>query len=324
MTAHLKKAELHCHIEGAAPPELALRQARKYGIDTSNIIRDKAYVWEDFTSFVRCYDAVASLFRTEGDYALLAEAYLTELAEAGTIYSEIIVSPDHGNTIGLGADAYIEGLAAGMEAAKARTGIESRMLITGIRHLGPESVISTAEYAAMRRHPLVTGFNLAGEERMHSVAEFARAFDIVRDAGLGLTIHAGELSGAFSVRDALDHVRPARISHGVRAIDDAGLVKRLADEGVVLEVCPGSNISLKVFPDFASHPLRPLYDAGVRVTLNSDDPPFFHTSLVQEYEIAAHVMGFDDSEIDRMTRTAIESAFVDEPTRERLLSALHV
>lgn len=320
MTAHLKKAELHCHIEGATPPELALLQAEKYELDTSEIIADRAYVWADFTSFVKCYDAVASLFRTQEDYALLAETYLTELAEAGTIYSEIIVSPDHGNTIGLGADAYLEGLAAGMEAAKAKTGIESRMLITGIRHLGPESVVKTAEFAARREHALVTGFNLAGEERMHSVADFARAFDIVRDAGLGLTIHAGELSGAFSVRDALDHVRPSRISHGVRAIEDADLVKRIADEGVVLEVCPGSNISLQVFPDFAAHPLRALHEAGVRVTLNSDDPPFFHTSLAQEYDIASAVMGFNDDDINGMTRTAIEAAFVDEATRQRLLA----
>jgi len=322
LTAHLKKAELHCHIEGATPPELALLQAEKYGLDTSEIIADRAYVWADFTSFVKCYDAVASLFRTQEDYALLAETYLTELAEAGTIYSEIIVSPDHGNTIGLGDDAYLEGLAAGMEAAKAKTGIESRMLITGIRHLGPESVVKTAEFAARREHALVTGFNLAGEERMHSVADFARAFDIVRDAGLGLTIHAGELSGAFSVRDALDHVRPSRISHGVRAIEDADLVKRLADEGVVLEVCPGSNISLQVFPDFAAHPLRALYEAGVRVTLNSDDPPFFHTSLAQEYDIASSVMGFNDDDINGMTRTAIEAAFVDEATRQALISRL--
>lgn len=322
MTAHLKKAELHCHIEGATPPELALAQAEKYGVDTSAIIRDKAYVWEDFTSFVKCYDAIASLFKTEEDYALLAEAYLTELAEAGTIYSEIIVSPDHGNTIGLGAHAYLEGLAAGMEAARQKTGIESRMLITGIRHLGPESVIKTAEFAAKREHKLVTGFNLAGEERMHKVADFARAFDIVRDAGLGLTIHAGELSGAFSVRDALDHVRPSRISHGVRAIEDGDLVRRLADAGVVLEVCPGSNISLQVFPDFASHPLRALHEAGVRVTLNSDDPPFFHTSLAQEYDIASAVMGFSDAEINGMTRTAIEAAFVDEPTRKLLLARI--
>lgn len=322
MTQHLKKAELHCHIEGATPPALALSQAEKYGLPTEGYIEDGVYVWTDFTSFVRCYDAVASLFRTEEDYALLAETYLLELAAEGTIYSEIIVSPDHGNTVGLGADAYLRGLAAGMEAAKVATGIESRMLITGIRHLGPEAVIRTAEYAARREHPLVTGFNLAGEERMGNVADYARAFDIVRDAGLRVTIHAGELSGAFSVRDALDHVKPSRISHGVRAIEDADLVRRIADEGVVLEVCPGSNVSLMVFPDFPSHPLPALAAAGVRVTLNSDDPPFFHTSLKQEYEIASKVMGFDDTAIDRMTRTAIEAAFVEEPVRQRLLALL--
>ncbi|MDO9417849.1 adenosine deaminase [Pararhizobium sp.] len=322
MTHHLKKAELHCHIEGATPPALALAQAEKYGIDTTGYIEDGRYVWHDFTSFVRCYDAIASLFRTEDDYALLAETYLRELADAGTIYSEIIVSPDHGNTIGLGADAYLTGLAGGMKAAKAATGIEARMLITGIRHLGPESCVKTAEFAAKRAHPLVTGFNLAGEERMGKVADFSRAFDIARDAGLGITIHAGELSGAFSVRDALDHVRPSRISHGVRAIEDMDLVRRIADQGVVLETCPGSNISLQVFKDFPSHPLPALVAAGVRVTLNSDDPPFFHTSLAQEYEIAAQVMGFDDDAINAMTRTAIEAAFVEEPVRQRLLAAL--
>ena len=322
MTAHLKKAELHCHIEGAASPRLALEMARKYKVDVSDIIRDGAYVWTEFSDFLICYDKVAELFRTEEDYALLAETYLTELAEAGTIYSEIIVSPDHGNTIGIGADAYIRGLAAGIEAAKAKTGIEGRMIITIIRHLGAERAEKTAQYAAKRAHPLVTGFNLAGEERMHKVADFARAFDIARDSGLGITIHAGEMAGAFSVRDALDHVRPSRISHGVRAIEDADLVARIADEGVVLETCPGSNVSLKVFPDFQSHPLRRLRDAGCRVTLNSDDPPFFHTSLEQEYEIASHVFGFSDDEINAMTRTAIEGAFIDEATRARLLAQI--
>ena len=322
MTAHLKKAELHCHIEGAAPPALALAQARKYNVDVSGIIEDGAYVWADFSHFLKCYDAVAELFRSEEDYALLAEAYLTELADAGTIYSEIIVSPDHGNTIGIGSDAYMRGLAAGIEAAKAKTGIEGRMIITIIRHMGPEAAERTARYAARREHALITGFNLAGEERMHRVADFARAFDIARDAGLGITIHAGEMAGAFSVRDALDHVRPSRISHGVRAIEDADLVRRIAGEGVVLETCPGSNVSLQVYPDFASHPLKTLHAAGCRVTLNSDDPPFFHTSLRQEYEIASQVMGFSDAEIDGMTRTAIEAAFIDEATRTRLLTAI--
>lgn len=322
MTRSMPKAELHCHIEGATPPALAAAQAKRYSIDTSGFIKDGQYSWQDFTSFVQSYDATANLFRTEEDYALLAETYLTEIAEAGAIYSELIASPDQGDAVGIGADAYMRGLAEGAERAKAKTGIETRLLVVGIRHFGPERVVKAAEYAARRPHPLITGFNLAGEERMHRVADFTRAFDIARDAGLGITIHAGELSGAFSVRDALDHVRPSRISHGVRAIEDADLVKRLADEGTVLEVCPGSNVALSVFKDFESHPLRALHAAGVRVTLNSDDPPFFHTSLAREYEVASTVMGFSDADILGMTCTAIEAAFVDEPTRQKLLAKL--
>ena len=319
---NFKKVELHCHVEGAAPPALTLKQAEKYGIDSSGFIRDGAYVWEDFTSFIACYDLVASVFRTAEDYAALTEAYLGELAAANTIYSELFISPDHGEAVGLSPDDYIAGLAAGIEAARAKTGIECRMIIIGERHLGPENVLRRAEWTARLDHPLVTGFNMAGEERMNRVADYARAFDIVREAGYGITIHAGELCGAFSVADALDLVRPSRIGHGVRAIEDGELVKRLADLGTVLEVCPGSNISLKVFPDFDSHPLRRFVEAGVRVTLNSDDPPFFHTSLAREYEIASTIMGFSDAEIDAMTRTAVEAAFVDEATRAALMAQL--
>lgn len=322
MTNRLKKAELHCHIEGAAPPALALSQAEKYGVDPKTFMCDGTYAWTDFAEFIKAYDRVAALFRTEEDYALLTETYLRELAAVDTIYSEIIVSPDHGDRIGLGADTYLAGITAGIEAAKAATGIEARIIVTGERHFGPESVIAAAEYAAGSDNPLITGFNMAGEERMGRVADYARAFDIAREAGLGLTIHAGEVCGAFSVTDALDLVKPARIGHGVRAIEDAELVRRLVDLGTVLEVCPGSNIALKVFPDFASHPLRKFHEAGVRVCINSDDPPFFGTSLAQEYDWASSEFGFTDAEINGMTRTAIEAAFVDEETRARLLARL--
>lgn len=322
MTAHLKKAELHCHVEGAAPPALTIAQAEKYGVETDGFVKDGAYVWNDFTSFIACYDFVASVFRTAEDYAALAEAYLLELAAANTIYSELFISPDHGEAVGLSPDDYVGGLAAGILSARQKTGIECRMVIIGERHLGPENVLARAKWAAKFNHPLVTGFNMAGEERMNRVADYAPAFDIVREAGLGLTIHAGELCGAFSVADALDLVKPSRIGHGVRAIEDADLVKRLADLGTVLEVCPGSNIALKVFPDYASHPLRRFVEAGVRVTLNSDDPPFFHTSLAAEYATASKAMGFSDAEINAMTKTAIEAAFVDEQTRKALLARL--
>ncbi|MDQ0562824.1 adenosine deaminase [Rhizobium mesoamericanum] len=322
MTSHLKKVELHCHLEGAAPPALTLAQARKYNMDISPYLADGAYVWHDFASFLECYDKVSEVYKTEEDYALLTETYLEELAVIGTIYSELIVSPDHGKRIGLGAGAYIEGVCEGIRRAKTKSGIEARLIVTGERHFGPESVIGAAEYAARARNPLITGFNLAGEERMGRVADYARAFDIARDAGLGLTIHAGEVCGAFSVADALDHVRPSRIGHGVRAIEDLDLVKRLADLGTVLEVCPGSNIALKVFPDFASHPLRKLKDAGIRVTISSDDPPFFHTSLKREYELAADAFGFSDAAIDEITRTGIEAGFVDEATRQALFARM--
>ena len=130
MTTHLIKAEVHCHIEGAAPPALALDQARKYGVDPATFMHGDTYAWTDFAEFIQAYDKVAALFRTEDDYAVLTESYLLELAAINTIYSEIIVSPDHGDRIGLGADAYLAGITRGIHEAKAKTGIEARSIVT--------------------------------------------------------------------------------------------------------------------------------------------------------------------------------------------------
>jgi adenosine deaminase len=228
VTTRIKKAELHCHIEGAASPALVKEQAQKYGVDVSNFISGDAYVWSDFTEFLVAYDGAASLFRSEEDYALLARTYLEGIAAENAIYAEIFVSPDHAAAAGLSPTAYFDGLADGMAAAKASTGIECRMIIVGVRHLGAEKVEAAARLAGSRPHPLITGFGMAGEERFGRVADFARAFDIAGDAGLGITIHAGELAGPESVRDALDHVHPARIGHGVRAIEgrDTGAENR--------------------------------------------------------------------------------------------------
>lgn len=321
-TLSVPKAELHCHIEGAASPALVKQQARKYGADVSGFIDGDRFVWHDFTAFLTAYDRSAALFRTPEDYALLAETYLASLAAEGAIYSEVFVSPDHAEAAGLDPRAYLDGLGEGIARAKTATGIEGRMIVIGIRHFGAEGVMRAARFAASAPHPLVTGFGMAGEERFGRVADYEAAFAVARDAGLGITIHAGELAGAESVRAALDTVRPARIGHGVRAVEDPELVRRLADERVVLEVCPGSNVALGLFPSFAAHPLVALREAGVRVTLNSDDPPYFATSLGAEYRLAKAEMGLDDAALAAMTRTAIEAAFVDEPTRRRLLDRL--
>jgi adenosine deaminase len=316
------KAEIHCHIEGAASPALVIEKAAGYGVDVSKIINNNAYVWSDFTSFLHAYDVAASCFRTAEDYADLSQTYLASMAAEGAIYSEFFISTDHAKSSGLDPMAYIEGLAEGMARAKASTGIESRMIATGLRHMGPEAVEGAADYIIANPHPLVTGWGMAGDERMHHPSDFVRAFDKARDAGLGITVHAGELVGWQSVADALDHLKPGRIGHGVRAIENPDLVRRIAEEGIVLECCPGSNVVLKVFDGFASHPFARLREAGCKVTLNSDDPPHFHTSIGQEYRFGTEHFALDDAALTQCTRTAIEAAYVDEPTRAALLARL--
>jgi adenosine deaminase len=317
------KAELHCHIEGAAAPELVVRQADKYGADVSPFIQDGAFVWHDFTSFLKAYDFSADLFRTEEDYARLADHYLTSLARDGAIYSEIFTSPGHAAKAGLSPAAYTNALGEGMARAKAKTGIEGRMIVTGVRHVGIDSIEAAARFAAKCGHPLVTGFGVAGDERHGDMEDYVRAFEIAREAGLGITVHAGEFGGWESVQAALDHIRPSRIGHGVRAIENPALVKRIADEGVVLECCPGSNIALKVFDSFANHPFLKLQAAGCKVTLNSDDPPYFWTSLKREYDIAAEHFGMNEKALLGVTKTAIEAAFVDRKTKAALLARLN-
>ncbi|MGI6854138.1 adenosine deaminase [Mesorhizobium sp. 1B3] len=316
------KAELHCHIEGAADPGLVIRQARKYNADPTPFIRDGSFVWHDFTSFLAAYDFAADLFRSEEDYVLLAEHYLTSLARDGAIYSEIFTSPDHARRAGLSPAAYTAALGEGIERAKAKTGIEGRMIVTGVRHFGVESIEAAARFAARCGHPLVTGFGVAGDERQGDMEDYVRAFEIAREAGLGITIHAGEFGGWESVAAALDHIRPSRIGHGVRAIENADLVKRIAEQGVVLECCPVSNVVLRVFDSYASHPFMKLRDAGCRVTLNSDDPPYFWTTLKREYDVAKEHFGLDDRSLTAITRTAVEAAFVDKKTRAALLARL--
>ena len=318
--ARLPMAELHCHIEGTARPALVEELARRHGVDVGGIIRDGAYVWHDFTSFLAAYDKASNVFRTADDYARLAAEHLEGLAEAGAIYAEIFVSPDHALAAGLAPEAYLDGLGAGLRRALKSSGIEARMIVVGIRHLGPERVEAAARFAAVQaiREPRLTGFGLAGEERLGRPSDFARAFDIARHAGLGLTAHAGEFCGPDRVRETIEALKPSRIGHGVRAIEDERLVAGIAEAGIVLEICPGSNLALGVFPDAAAHPLRRIVEAGVRVTLASDDPPFFATDLASEYRFAADA-GFTNADLVGFTRNAIEAAFVEEDTKKRLL-----
>lgn len=320
--ARLPKAELHCHVEGTASPALARALAERGGVALPPVAKDGSWAWNGFSGFLDAYDRVAALFTTEDDYRRLASEYLSAIAADGAIHAEFFVSPDHAMRAGLDPERYIAGLSAGLAEAEAEHGIVARLIVTGVRHFGEGSVRVAARFAARMttRYP-VTGFGLAGDERLHGPSDFAPAFAIARDAGLGLTAHAGEFGGADSVRATIEALDVSRIGHGVRAIEDEAVVALLLERGTVLEVCPGSNIALGVVPNEAAHPLRRLHEAGVRVTVSSDDPPFFATSLAEEYAIAGR-LGFTAPEQLALTRNAVEAAFVDERTRRRLLEKL--
>lgn len=318
------KAEIHCHIEGATPPSLARDKANQYGIAIDGLIAPdgESYAASDFSGFLAAYDRVVKLFRTPADFADLSYAHYTAVARQGAIYAETFLSPDQARSAGLPYGDYLAGLAEGLARASAETGIVGRFIPCAIRHLGAENAERAAREVVEHPHEWVTGFGLAGDERVHRPADFIKAFAIAAEAGLGLTAHAGEVRGADSVRAALDALPVGRIGHGVRAVEDPELVRRIAGEGIVLEVCPGSNVALGVCPDLKSHPLPRLLAAGVRVTVNSDDPPFFRTSLGREYDSVAATFDLDAAIMNAFTRTAIEAAFVDEPTRKMLLARL--
>ena len=163
---------------------------------------------------------------------------------------------------------------------------------------------------------------MGGDEVNFPNRQFSKPFQIAHEGGLQCTTHAGEMLGAESVWEAINYLPVKRIGHGVRAIEDANLIQTLIERDITLEVCPGSNIALQVYPDFASHPLRALYEAGVKMTLNSDDPPFFNTHLAHEYHLAEHTFGFQPKELIQFTRNAITSSFADAATKDMLLRKL--
>lgn len=322
--AALPKVELHLHLEGAAPPDLIRALGAEKGIDLSGVF-DAAgnYLWTDFAGFLRGYEAACRVLREPEDFRRLTEAVLEQSAGDGVVYTEIFLAPD---LCGGGDPAawpeYLAAILEGAAVAEAALGIVARFIPTAIRHFGPDRAEAAARLAAASAGPRVTGFGMGGEERHGEARDYARAFGIAGEAGLALTVHAGEMRGPESVRDALDALKVRRIGHGVRAAEDADLMRRLAVEGIVLELCPGSNIALGLYPDWAAHPVARLRTAGVAVTLSTDDPPWFHTGLPTEYARLAATFRWTAADFRAINRTAAAAAFCDEDTRATLIARL--
>jgi len=322
--AQMPKVELHLHHEAAAPPAFIRGLAQEKNIDISGIFDEQGgYVFRDFDHFLKVYDAACLPLQTPEDFRRLTYAALAETAKHGVIYAETFVSPDFCG--GGDVAAWREFLAAmqeGAQQAEAEFGIVHRAIVTCLRHEGPEQAKTAARCAVETKGDYLVGFGMAGAEMMGRPGDFAYSFDMAREAGLHLTCHAGEWGGADMVADTIRDLKVSRIGHGINAIQDPTLVAQIVEEGIVLEVCPGSNVVLQAVRGWGAHPIDKLMKSGVKVTVSTDDPPFFHTTMTREFDMLAKTFGWGKDTFDQLNTTAIDAAFCDDATRAAIKQRL--
>ncbi len=318
------KVELHLHLEGAAPPAFIRGLAQEKKMDISGIFDHAGnYAYRDFWHFLKVYEAATATLQTPEDYYRLTTAVLEQSAASGVIYCETFLSPDFcgGRQVSAWKE-YLHAIQEAAQVAESRDGIVLRGIVTPIRHFGPEKARETALCAAETAGQWIVGFGLAGDEKIGAPKDFRWSFDAAREAGLRLTCHAGEWGGPDSVRAAIDDLEVERIGHGVRAIEDLALVDEIAEQGIVLECCPGSNIALGIYKSWRQHPIGDLFNRGVKVTISTDDPPFFATTMSNEYGRLAEAFDWDDGVFSRIAKTSIDAAFCDADTKAKIVKRL--
>lgn len=318
----IPKAELHVHLEGTASPELIMRLAKRNKVELPNHLfaNGNEFAWETFLQFLDTYELACQAIKQPEDYYDITYEYLAACARQGTIYVEMMYSPEHAErSSGIASHHHVAAMEHAIKQARQDFAIEGRIIITCVRHYGVESTIKVAKQAADESSWCVVGFGMGGDEQGYPPAQFAPAYEIANKAGLACTVHAGETAGPQSVREAIQSLPIQRIGHGVRAIEDPALIREIVNRKITLEVCPKSNIATRVYTDFSQHPLVALINQGVKVTLNSDDPPYFATSIGEEYRIAKEVFGLDNQVLLQLTVNAIEASFADSITKHQLL-----
>lgn len=281
----MPKAELHIHIEGSLEPELIFELARRNGVtlayESVDALRS-AYAFKDLQSFLDIYYAGASVLLQEDDFFDMAWAYFLRARADGVVRAELFFDPQTHTERGVAMGTVIRGLKRACERAAAELGISAALILCFLRHLSEESALQTLEAALPYREHFI-GVGLDSSERGHPPEKFARVFARCRELGLHPVAHAGEEGPPAYIWAALDVLRVQRIDHGVRCMEDPALVHRLAAERMPLTVCPLSNVKLCVFPTLAQHNLAALLEAGLCVTLNSDDPAYFGGYLLQNF-----------------------------------------
>ena len=296
----LPKAELHLHLEGAVEPATMQELAPELSRDEIQSM----YHFTDFGGFLQSFKAVVERLRTPEDYALAARRMVERLAEQNVGYAEVIFSAG----VALWKKQDAAAIFRAIREAAAGSGVEVRWIVDAIRHFGCEHVQQVAEQAAALADDSVVAFGIGGDEARGPAEWFTETYRFARARGLHLTAHAGEAAGPESVWKALE-IGAERIGHGIRAIEDPVLVRHLADGAIPLEISITSNLRTGVVKGLREHPVRKLYDAGVPITLNTDDPAIFGTSLCAEYELAAREFGFGRKELEEIAANGFKFAF---------------
>ena len=306
-------------------PGTLLELADKYGVHLPEALsggrppRLRATDERGWFRFQRLYDIARSCLRAPEDIQRLVREAAEEDLRDGSRWLEIQVDPTSYAPMLGGLTPALEIILDAVETTSRETGLGMRVVVAASRIRHPLDARTLARLAVRYRDRGIVGFGLSNDERRGMARDFDRAFAIARAGGLLSAPHGGELAGPASVRDCLDDLRAARIGHGVRAVEDERLLRRLAEAGVTCEVCPASNVALGVYDTLAQVPLRTLWDAGVPVALGADDPLLFGSRLAAQYEIAREHHGFTDAELAELARQSVRASAAPEDVREKLL-----
>jgi aminodeoxyfutalosine deaminase len=322
--AGLPKAEIHVHHVGSASPRtVAELAARHPGVVPADLdaLRD-FYTFRDFGHFIEVYLAVVDLLREPEDLRLLTYEVATDMAAQNIRYAELTLTPWTSVQRGIPIEAYVEAVEDARVAAERDHGVVLRWIYDIPGESGLPSGEDTLQYALHHAPDTLIGFGLGGPEVGVDRPQFKDVFAQARAAGLHSVPHAGETTGPQTVWDALRDLGAERIGHGTSSVQDPELLAHLAEHRIPLEVCPTSNIATRAVDVLENHPIREMYDAGVLVNVNSDDPPMFGTSLNREYEIAADLLDLDERGIATIAKNAVEAAFMPEPDKARLAAEI--
>jgi aminodeoxyfutalosine deaminase len=318
----LPKAELHIHLEGTVSPETLVELSQRHDDARLTLAEARAlYRYADFTGFMMAFKAVSERLRTPADYELITFRMLERLAAQGVVHAEVYVS--------VGVVYYwrrieFEPLFAGMEAARVRAerqfGITLYWIFDAVRHFGPEEAARVFRKAAelRRESPSIVGIGIGGDERRAGAEPFRELYQEAHDAGLRLTAHAGETVGPESIWAALN-IGAERIGHALSAQLDPDLMEVLAERQVPLEICVTSNLRTGCCSKIEDHPVRRYFDAGLMVTLNSDDPAMFSSDLQDEYRLAHESFGFTEEHLRELAANSIEASFLPPARKVALL-----